>query len=112
MSGFSLIPILGALATTLPLFLIVLSGVIYAFIRRDIGRPANFVIIGGCLVLLVQLSGMAVTATITSGFASVSTYSTIAMVNGIVSMILGTIGWGMILFAVFLDRSKSDDSPF
>ena len=112
MSGLSLIPILGALATNLPLFCVVLAGVIYAAMRRDIGRPATFVMIGGGLVLLVLLSGMAVTASIASGAVSVSTYSTIAMVNGIVGMILGTIGWGMILFAVFLDRSKSDDTPF
>lgn len=102
---FSILP---AIFGVLPLFLVVLAGVIYAFARRDIGRPANFVIIGGCLVLLAQLVNMAVTVSLTTGLISTETYAAIAAAGGLVHLILGTGGWGMIIFAVFLDRGQSE----
>ena len=99
------------LLNILPLFIVVLAAVIIAFANLHLGRPAQLVIVGGCLVLLSMIIGNAMTFMIMSGRSGVSIYNPN---NGVLSMIMPwigrlipTIGWALIVSAVFTNREKS-----
>ena len=99
----------------LPLFLTVAVAVGFAAMKlSEIGRPARLVLIGGILVLVTLLINMITNASIYSLTRNYSS-EVISMVLGIssfVTMIISTIGWGMILYAAFVDREGSKKLDF
>lgn len=92
----------------LPLILLVFFAIVYASGNRaKIGRPANLVMIGGGLVLLALLIGTTVNILLVLQLFEIATMSIVAGISGFVTMVTSTIGWGMILYAVFVDRNTN-----
>ncbi|MEZ6186618.1 MAG: hypothetical protein R3F62_16615 [Planctomycetota bacterium] len=94
----------------LPLIAVVFAAVLYAsFHREHLGRAGPCVIFGGCLVEVALLTSLGFQATIQLGALSHEALTTAAIGVGIVSALCGTLGWSLVLLAVFLDRGPLEE---
>ncbi|MCA8920802.1 MAG: hypothetical protein KDD82_03270 [Planctomycetes bacterium] len=111
----SMLKVLPNLLLSLPLLLVVAAAVLYAGVRReDLGRAATLVILGGSLVLVTILAGVVFNVLLFSHAIDPSGegYATILIARGLVSAALSTVGWGLILLAVFVDREATAEEGF
>ncbi|MFK7801384.1 MAG: hypothetical protein AB8G95_07120 [Anaerolineae bacterium] len=107
------LPSLMTIIPVIPLFIVVMIAIGYAVSKQPtLGRPATLVIVGGAFILVSLIINSIMNIVMVAQAFSMQTLGTVIGISSFVTMIISTIGWGMILYAVFADRKMSEKLDF